>query len=201
MLSTQIVRTKVKGAKFRAASNPDQEPDLYSWPSASGAVVTPPHSPPQSPLLVAAQVQSYKSCSSVMIQPAPSQSTFLQEKPYVESTTTKGRQRNFDTSLMEPNPFPEGSSFVPQEKNHGNPWFHSMNRQYDCQEMVPSSMGLGTAQDDWITNETVDEIFLPWNQIGQSDGLVGDLEGDLDDRDDFVSDMALGSLIDRMLQL
>ena len=66
--------------------------------------------------------------------------------------------------------------------------------------MVPSSMGLGTAQDDWITNETVDEIFLPWNQIGQSDGLVGDLEGDLDDRDDFVSDMALGSLIDRMLQ-
>ena len=83
--------------------------------------------------------------------------------------------------------------------------------------MVPSSMGPGTTQEDWITNETVDEIFLPWNQIGQSDSLVGDLEGDLDDLDDFVcdcfppmaksksnpqfeGDMALGSLIDRMLQ-
>lgn len=39
-LTNYMVRTKVKGTGFKAASSPDQEPDLYSFPPVE--VVTPP---------------------------------------------------------------------------------------------------------------------------------------------------------------
>ncbi|CAB9520027.1 stress transcription factor B-2b [Seminavis robusta] len=40
-LCKKMIRTKVKGTKFKAASSPDSEPDFYKMPPV---VVTPPHS-------------------------------------------------------------------------------------------------------------------------------------------------------------
>lgn len=40
-LLKRIVRTKVKGTKFKAASSPEQEPDFYSMPPVTTAIVTP----------------------------------------------------------------------------------------------------------------------------------------------------------------
>ncbi|KAL7568576.1 hypothetical protein ACA910_002688 [Epithemia clementina (nom. ined.)] len=52
-LTKKMIRTKVKGTRFKAASSPDQEPDFYSMPAV---VVSPSSSPTSSP-----QYQSMKS--------------------------------------------------------------------------------------------------------------------------------------------
>jgi HSF-type DNA-binding len=47
-LCQHLTRTKVKGTKFKAASNPDHEPDFYHMPFLSGVVVTRPSSDDES---------------------------------------------------------------------------------------------------------------------------------------------------------
>jgi hypothetical protein len=69
-----MMRTKVKGTRYKSASSPEQEPNFYDMP---------PVSPDYSPLRRKKQPKQEKVRSSEVVTPSPPSS------PVIESTTTK----------------------------------------------------------------------------------------------------------------
>mmetsp|Transcript_22427 Transcript_22427/g.48798 ORF Transcript_22427/g.48798 Transcript_22427/m.48798 type:complete len:412 (+) Transcript_22427:133-1368(+) len=183
-LCKKMIRTKVKGTKFKAASSPDQEPDFYSMPAVT---VTPEHSPHSSP-----QHQPYSSCddsagsSSAAAAPAPLSddlASMFSTAPLPAVAAPQQQPISYE-------PLPMFQQCAPQQVSLQLP------QQYEA----PAPYSANPA--DQVLDDAVNELFLSStanNNNNIMDEFVRDWQPD-NFAQSLDNDLALGFMLDKLLE-
>jgi len=177
-LCKRMIRTKVKGTKFKAASSPDQEPDFYTMPSV---VVTPAHSRHSSP-----QHQPFVSSdesSSGSVAPAPMAPSHDFANMFSNSLQQQNQQQQLSFE-----PFP----------------FQQQQQQFVPQMQMPVAFAPPVSNPaDQVLDDAVNELFLNTNNMASEmndlDDFVRDWEPDNFARS-LDNDVALGFMLDKLLE-
>ena len=188
-LTKGMIRTKVKGTKFKAASSPDQEPDFYAMPPVT---VTPQHSPNASPQHQSAAFDSAESVSTAAPLPASApldglysmfQSNTTMIPQQVPAQPQASQLQSFDAFASQ-----QEATFMPQMQVP--------------QAYAPSPVPY---QADQVLDEAVNELFIDPNSA--------EVAADMNELDDFVrdwepnnfaetlnNDLTLGFMLDKLME-
>lgn len=211
-----MVRTKVKGTKFKAASSPDQEPDFYSMPPV---VVTPHHSDEElsydshRPPVVAASapsaaVAAAPECYAQQQQPMQQQQHFYQQQqPPVEHQQQQPMTLSYSLpqSVFANNnngqlTFSPLQSVVPPPLQVAQP--QSLAQPHQLPSSFAAGGGFIPFNADRVLDEAVDELFL--NEAGNDQDNLADFVNDWDPSNSFGEvlndDAQLGFMLDKLLE-
>lgn len=179
-LTKRMIRTKVKGTKFKAASSPDQEPDFYTMPP----VIVTPHGSPHH------ESAAFEDVSEAPLA-APMSETF-----FSMFSNNQSQVNNSFSNPIEPYPLFAQSNWMQLAELQ-----LQQQQQQQLQQQQFSSRMQQTNPADQILDEAVEEIFM--------DGAISDIS-DLDDfvRDwdpsgfavKLDNDAQLGYMLDRLLE-
>lgn len=175
-LCKKMIRTKVKGTKFKAASNPEAEPDFYSMPP----VVTPPHSSDEE--------QSYESQAA-----ASCGSKILNSRIQARLLDMKALPA---MQLAELAPVLAHTANRPQEAQY---LLRQMSKAFSAPISIQQVQSQGTNADP-VLDEAVDELFLGEQDpnlvefIQEWDPTFNSLQESLED------DINLGFMLEKVLE-
>jgi len=172
-LTKRMIRTKVKGTKFKAASSPEQEPDFYTMPPV---IVTPQGSPQHESL--------YEDVSEAPIA-APLGDSFF------SMFNNQTQPNNAFSSPMEPYPMFSQSNWMQLAE---------LQLQQQQQQQQLSRMQVNS-QADQVLDEAVEEIFMDGacNDISDLDDFVRDWDPSSFALK-LNNDAQLGYMLDRLLE-
>lgn len=194
-LCKRMIRTKVKGTKFKAASSPDQEPDFYTMPSVT---ITPSHSPHASPKHQPIAYDDSSQSETISATPLPGPSSDLR-------SVFNSNPAPYQQQQIEPFPFQQQlqQQFQQPSISQAHLSVPAAQNPYEAAPAPPPYAGPNQA--DQILDEAINELFL--------NSSSNNMTAEMNDLDDFVrdweprnfsqtldNDLALGFMLDKLLE-
>lgn len=175
-LCKKMMRTKVKGTKFKAASSPELEPDFYQMPPI---VVTPNHSDEES------SNQAY-----VASRPSTMETNVASASSYLEPLPIQ--------FVHLPRSDPQGLFYAQA------PIAMASHQMANVQSFNYASLLSIPSDADRILDEAVDELFLQQEEVENLDEFVHDWDPSFDQSNAFGAtiedDSQLGYLLEKLLE-
>lgn len=200
-----MVRTKVKGTKFKAASSPDNEPDFYKM---LPVVVTPQHSDcdhSENEDCSSGHDSSSKGTSeAVAFQPPhhPFEKASRREyAPRPQETPKSPMVTRLAMQIFGSDPLDE--PFSPQasaQVSYGSPVLANYPRDYVATRVIAAAPSISSAPSNEYMDLAIDELFL---DDAQATNDVMDFVNAWDQEFEMgpvTNDLELGNLLDKILE-
>ncbi|KAL3923290.1 MAG: hypothetical protein SGILL_001737 [Bacillariaceae sp.] len=202
-LCKKMVRTKVKGTKFKAASSPDQEPNFYKMPPV---VVTPHNSDCDNSEDSARNghyEESYHPITMVMenqgFEPPHRQFEFVSRQPQEAPMSPLGNVNRLALQTFGPEiamPSPPRLHFPP-----ASPLSTPRGHDYVASPIAASAPSIPAASSYEYMDQAVDELFLDESQsVTDVMDFVSSWDMEFEAMGPVTNDLELGNLLDKILE-
>ena len=172
-----MIRTKVKGTKFKAASSPDQEPDFYAMPPVT---ISPESTPQSSPQHQPQMPSDGSSISEASLTP-PVSDLFAMFKSAQQAVVDASPYQFMSATAAQP-PLPAAIAMP------------------SAPMPAPVAAPMPTTQDQ-ILDKAVDHFFFtgPMSDLGDLNDFVHDWDPNNRMAQSLENDVQLGYMLDRLL--